>query len=251
MRRLLGLGISGAIATLALAFIVAPWTTTSTATASTTQTAASEVQLTAGFNMVTYAGPTLPVEEALLVALGADVDAAEAVFSFKATTQQWDTWAASAPSFINTLVELETDRPYFIRATRAALWGSAANEPPPSPFVGAWHTIDVDGDGSNQWVFINHEIDDLFLVRWYEDGGTICDPDTLPPVLLDFTAQQNGNTLSGGIGRAWCQFDGWTEIPTPDISASFEYDESADTITDGLTWQRSDATWPEIAMPVQ
>lgn len=247
MRRLLSLGISAAVAALAVVYIVASGAATSTSSASATQGTPGEIQLTVGFNLVTYAGPTLPVEEALVVALGDDLDAAGAVFSFDPTTQQWDTWGAGAPSFVNTLVALETDRPYFVRATRTALWGGPRSDPSPSPFVGAWHTIDA--DGSNIWVFISHEVDDLFLVRWYEDGGSICDPETLPPVLLEFVAQETGNMLSGDTGRAWCQFDGWTEVAGPGVTVSFEYDDQAGTIVGRIPgWQRSDATWPAVAL---
>ena len=93
--------------------------------------APASVPLDAGFNLVTWRGPDASVADAI-ASLG---DAFVALHAFDAARQRYDSFHATAPAQLNTLVQLGSNQAVWVEVTAAVLWSQDAPEasPPEAP----------------------------------------------------------------------------------------------------------------------
>jgi hypothetical protein len=96
-----------------------------------TDPAPASIPLDAGFNLVTWRGPHTSVTDAI-ASLG---DTFVALHAFDASRQRYDSYHASAPAQVNTLLQLGSNQAVWVEVTTAALWSQDAPEvsPPETP----------------------------------------------------------------------------------------------------------------------
>lgn len=75
-------------------------------------------ELTAGFNLVTYGGPTAQVEDALASLAGLQVW----VYAWDAEAEGWLRYVLDGPAYLNTIDQLERGRAYIVWVSAAATW---------------------------------------------------------------------------------------------------------------------------------
>lgn len=76
------------------------------------------VDLAAGFNLVTYGGPTAPVKDALATLTGLQVW----VYAWDAEAGAWRRYVLDGPAYLNTIDQLERGRAYIVWVSAAATW---------------------------------------------------------------------------------------------------------------------------------
>ena len=86
------------------------------------------INLSLGWDLVGWAGPTTPRD----VAIGGLGDSVDGVATFDAVTQSFATWNASVPAALNTLTELRQGQALWIRMTAPRSWEQPVIEDPGS-----------------------------------------------------------------------------------------------------------------------
>jgi hypothetical protein len=76
------------------------------------------VQLAAGLNLVTYAGPSQPVANAM----GSLRGALKNVYAWDAANGRWLKYAAGLPGYVDSFTTMEPGRVYYIELTAAQIW---------------------------------------------------------------------------------------------------------------------------------
>jgi len=74
--------------------------------------AEAQVPLSAGWNLVTVGGGSLPLEKAL----GGSSGALDSVYTWDAETETWGRYIAGAPAYLNSIDSLESGRAYWVFA---------------------------------------------------------------------------------------------------------------------------------------
>lgn len=110
----------------------------------------------------------------------------------------------------------------------------AAQATPPTPFVGAWTSIDT--DGSTQYLSISGGA--TVHLAYTDLYGTVCANSDAPTMVFSgaLTGSVAGDTLDATWDRARCGAESFDWLVGG--SATWTYDPSDDTIFDGLTWTR-------------
>jgi hypothetical protein len=121
----------------------------------------------------------------------------------------------------------------------ALLTISVASAAPPSPFVGFWKSVDI--DGSNQTLLISPAPGNSNRLFLFDRGATVCGLDSSGNPLYPATARGRG-AVSGsdlsGTWNVWCLSRPVTFYGN--VGFNFTYDSGADTLTDGIgvVWHR-------------
>ena len=76
------------------------------------------IPLQRGFNLITYAGPALPVREAL----GGAYPSVTAVYAWDPWHGRWLRYVPEAPGWVNTLSYLQPGEAYFVGSAEFTLW---------------------------------------------------------------------------------------------------------------------------------
>jgi hypothetical protein len=76
------------------------------------------VQLASGLNLVTYAGPSQPVANAM----GSLRGALKNVYAWDAANGRWLKYAAGLPGYVDSFTTMEPGRVYYIELTAAQIW---------------------------------------------------------------------------------------------------------------------------------
>lgn len=76
------------------------------------------IELAAGFNLVTYGGPTLPAADALASLTGLQIW----VYAWDAEVGGWERYVLDGPAYLNTIETLERGRAYILWASAGATW---------------------------------------------------------------------------------------------------------------------------------
>ncbi len=125
-----------------------------------------------------------------------------------------------------------------VAALFVAVASAGGANPKDSPFVGAWESIDL--DGSQQWLWIEHEGAGVYSLRYYDSMASACDG---PPAILLGGGTIELNTFHQ-TGSAWCLGDpSWY---LGDFPGDMVYDEATDTMSGDVTWHRSHAKWHQV-----
>lgn len=97
-----------------------PTTAVATPTAATTPRVLSGISLglSAGVNLVTYAGETQPVSTALRSLQGY----VEAVYQWDAAQGVWEKYAPGRPGYVNSFANLQAGRVYYIQVSADVTW---------------------------------------------------------------------------------------------------------------------------------
>lgn len=74
--------------------------------------AEAQVPLSAGWNLVSVGGGSMPLEKAL----GANGDALDSVYTWDAETETWGRYIAGGPAYLNSIDSLESGRAYWVFA---------------------------------------------------------------------------------------------------------------------------------------
>ncbi len=96
-------------------------TTTPLPTATPSQappSAGITLELSAGDNLVTFAGPRQPVAAALTSIRGSVIE----VYAWDSSTASWSRYAPSGPGYVNSFAFFEPGQVYYLRLASAATW---------------------------------------------------------------------------------------------------------------------------------
>ena len=124
-------------------------------------------------------------------------------------------------------------------ATVVALLSISIASAAPSPFMGFWRSVDI--DGSNQTLLITPGPGSSYRLFLFDRGASVCGLDPSGNPLYAATARGRG-TVSGmtlaGSFNVWC-----LSRPTTFWGSSgfvFTYNPGSDTLTDtvGVIWNR-------------